>query len=108
MARDGNANVLANAFIPNGTTTATTGGTTTLAVGSAKKQVFTGIANHTVVLPTTGVVAYQDWEIVNLSAGVLTINASGGALFATLNPGAVITANALQATPTAAAHWYPS
>lgn len=108
MQRDSNSNVAVNAVLVNGATTATSAGTTTLTVGSAKKQVFTGIANHTVVLPATGVVAYQDWEIVNLSAGVLTINASVGALFATLNPGAVITANALQATPTAAAHWYPS
>jgi hypothetical protein len=106
--RDGNANLLVNAVLVNGASTVTAAGTTTLVVGSAKKQVFTGSTTQTVTLPTTSVVAYQDWEIINTSSGALTINSSGANLVKTLAAGASTTVTALQATPTTAAHWFAS
>jgi lysophospholipase L1-like esterase len=106
--RDANSNLVANAVLVNGASTVTAAGTTTLVVGSAKKQVFTGSTTQTVVLPTTSVVAYQDWEIINPSSGALTINSSGANLVKTLAAGARTVVTALQATPTTAAHWFAS
>lgn len=103
--RDSNASLFANMFVPNLVATATAAATTTLTVGSAEIQVFTGTTTQTVVLPTTGVVAGQSWEIINTSTGAITVNASGGASVGTVAAGTTGRFRALQATPTTAAHW---
>lgn len=104
--RTGVGNLVANAFIPSVRTQATAAGTTTLVVGDAQLQVFTGSTTQTVVLPTTTVAAARDFKIINNSSGALTINASGGALVKTLAAGASTTITALVATPTLATDWY--
>jgi hypothetical protein len=107
--RDGNANLLANAFIPSFTTTATAAGTTTLTVSSSQTQIFTGSLAQTVLLPTTGVAAGQAYTIISSSSGAVTVQSSGGNTVATINSNVTtITFTALQATPTTAAHWMAS
>lgn len=77
---DANKNASANAFIPALVTTATAAGTTTLTVGSAQVQQFTGVTTQTVVLPnaTTLAVGQQFW-ITNRSTGIVTVQTNGGA-----------------------------
>jgi hypothetical protein len=75
---DTNKNLSANNHIQGYTTTATAAGTTTLTVGSTKYQYFTGATTQTVVLPVvTTLVNGQQFVIVNLSTGVVTVNTSG-------------------------------
>jgi hypothetical protein len=59
--------------------TVSAAGTITLTVASAQIQVITGATTETVVLPTTSVTAGMQWQVINLSTGVVTVNASGGA-----------------------------
>lgn len=81
MMRDANANARLNSLISNFATTATAAGTTTLVVGSAYAQQFTGSTTQTVVLPdATTLVVGQSFFIMNRSSGVVTVNASGGGL----------------------------
>lgn len=75
-------------------TTATSGGTLTLAYNSPKYQQFTGSTTHTVTLPnaTTCVDALSnlvpvDYEIENRSSGAITVNLFGGTLAATVDAG---------------------
>lgn len=67
------------------TTTATSGGTTTLTNTSTYKQFFTGSANQTITLPSTSTLA-QGWSfhIVNLSTGTLTVQTSTAASLGTI------------------------
>lgn len=79
--RDANANTRLNALISGFATTATAAGTTTLVVGSAYAQQFTGSTTQTVVLPdATTLVVGQAFFIMNRSSGVVTVNANGGGL----------------------------
>lgn len=103
--RNAQANLLADAFIPSATSTATAAGTTTLTVDSTEVQIFTGTTTQIVALPTTSVAIGQRFTIINSSTGALTVNASGGTLVATVAAGQSITIMALQATPTTNAHW---
>jgi hypothetical protein len=81
MYRDANANVQANSFIENVATTATAAGTTTLTVGSAAIQQFTGTTTQTVVMPNATTMANgQQFYITNRSTGLVTVNANGGGL----------------------------
>jgi hypothetical protein len=75
---DANKNLSANSHIDGYTTTATAAGTTTLTVGSTKYQYFTGTTTQTVTLPVvTTLVNGQQFVIVNLSTGVVTVQTSG-------------------------------
>jgi hypothetical protein len=105
-ARDTSANLSADAFIPTATSTATSGGTTTLTVDSTEVQVFTGTSSHTVVLPTTGVVAGQRFSILNSSTGTVTVQSSNaGVLLNSIATSQSAVFTALTATPTTTAHW---
>ncbi len=79
VARDANANEFVNNQITGYATTVTAAGTTTLVVGSAREQFFTGTTTQTVVLPdaTTLALGFQ-FRIHNNSTGLVTINANGG------------------------------
>lgn len=79
MLRDANANVRANVVVQNSATTATAAGTTTLTVGSAPFQQFSGTTTQTVVLPdaTTLTNGYA-FSVANRSTGVVTVQANGG------------------------------
>ena len=78
LLSDANNNVSANNFISNYATTATAAGTTTLTVGSAYQQFFTGSTTQTVIMPVTSTLTVgQSWLIVNNSSGVVTVQSSG-------------------------------
>lgn len=102
---DASKNLSANATIDGFTTQATAATTTTLTVASTKTQYFTGTTTQTVLLPTTSIVAGQEYYIENKSTGVVTVQSSGANTILTLsaNTGAFFTA--LVATPTTAANW---
>lgn len=85
--------------------TATAAGTTTLTVASARVQHFTGTTTQTVVLPTTSVVVWQQYEIVNRSTGLVTVQSSGLNTIVTLGLNQKATLTALQAVPTSNTHW---
>jgi hypothetical protein len=103
--RDGNANLIADAFVPGLTSTATAAGTTALTVDAKQVQVFTGSTTQTVTLPTTSITAGHPVTLINNSTGDVTVNASGGALVATLLGGQTCVLTANTATPTLPAHW---
>ena len=78
-ARDANGNLLANNLLSDYATTATAAGTTTLTVASKFQQFFTGTNIQTVVMPVaTTLTNGQQWNVVNNSSGIVTINTSGG------------------------------
>lgn len=103
--RDASANLLADAFIPSTTSTVTAAGSTTLTVDSTEVQFFTGSTTQVVVLPSTSIVAGQQYTIVNQSTGAVSVNASGGSSFGAINGSQFATFIALQGTPTTTAHW---
>lgn len=96
---------IAGETINGSTLTATAAGTTTLTITAAKKQIFTGTSTQTVKLPTTGVIAGQPYIIQNLSTGLVTVQSSGANDICKLGLNQEVECIALQATPTAAAHW---
>lgn len=90
---------------PSYSSTATTGGTTTLIVTSNTIQVWTGGSAQTIVLPTTTVVAGQFWQFVNQSTGQLTIQSSGLNTILILAANTTATFTAQVSGPTTAANW---
>ncbi len=75
---DANKNLSANNHIEGYATTATAAGTTTLVVGSAYQQYFTGTSTQTVVMPVaTTLVNGMQFVIVNNSTGNVTVQTSG-------------------------------
>ena len=92
--------------VPGYTTTATAAGTTTLTVASTIQQFFTGVTTQTVTLPvaTTLVVGFQ-FEITNMSTGVVTVNSSGAALVVAIVSLARVTVTCILASGTSAASW---
>lgn len=83
--RDASANLLANVNVTGVRTQATAAGTTTLVVGDAQVQQFTGSTTQTVVLPdATTLNNGHHYEITNRSSGTVTVNANGGSLIQTL------------------------
>jgi hypothetical protein len=93
-------------FIDGYATTATAAGTTTLTVASAGQQFFTGTTTQTVVLPVTStLVLGQQFEIVNNSTGVVTVNSSGSNLVYTLAPNEAVTVKCILTSGTTAASW---
>lgn len=88
------------------TTTVTAAGTTTLTVTSTRTQYFTGVTTQTVVLPVTStLVLGQEFEIVNLSSGALTVNSSGGNLVATVAASSSARIQCILTSGTSAASW---
>jgi len=100
--------IFVNATVPALSTTTTAAGTTTLTTTSNQIQVFTGSTTQTVTLPTTSVVAGQQWTVINTSSGAVTVNSSGGNLVKTVAAGTKSDVTALVNTPTTAAHWFGS
>jgi hypothetical protein len=103
---DANKNLSANNFLAGYATTATAAGTTTLVVGSAQQQYFTGVTTQTVVLPVTStLVLGQSFLVVNNSTGVVTVQSSGANNISVLpaNTSALFTCIAI--TGTTAASW---
>ena len=105
LSKDANQNISANNLLEGFSTIATAGGTTTLVIGSAYNQIFTGTLAQTVVLPTTGLGAGHPFFITNLSTGSVTVQSSGLNTIVILAPGTAVFLTAQVATPTTAAHW---
>lgn len=75
---DTNSNLSANNLLEGYTTTVTSTGTKTLAVGDTYQQVFTGSTTHTCKLPVVSTLALGTvYFITNLSTGVVTVQSSG-------------------------------
>jgi hypothetical protein len=102
---DTNSNHGANAFIANTASVTTAGGTTTLTIASAQTQIFTGSTTQTVKLPTTSVLAGQEYVLVNQSTGAVTVQSSGANTIATLAASTTGMFTPVVSTPTTAAHW---
>jgi hypothetical protein len=86
-------------------TTATSAGTLTLTVTSARTQELTGVTTHTVRLPTTGVPQGAVWRVINNSTGVVTVQSSGANTVLAMGPGTTADFTARASTPTTAANW---
>src|ERR1019366_5604173 len=85
---DANKNLSANSFIGGYASTATAAGTTTLTVGSAEQQFFTGATTQTVVLPAANTLALgQEFTIVNNSTGNVTVQNNGAVTVQTMAGG---------------------
>lgn len=104
--RNGQGNLLADAFVPGLTSTTTSAGTLVLTNDSTQDQRFTGSTTHTLTLPTTSITAGMYFDVWNQSSGAITINASGGALVKTLAGTSYTRVKAMIATPTVAADWF--
>jgi hypothetical protein len=105
--RDANASLTARAIIPGFTSTQAAGTSTYLTIASTSIQEITGTLSQTLYLPTTGVVAGQQYTIINNSTSVVAIGSSAGnAIGANLTTGTSAVCIALVATPTTAAHWH--
>ena len=104
-ARDGNTNLQARGFISGFTSTVTSATTVTLIASSSQIQEFTGTLAQTVVLPTAGVVAGQQYTIINNSTATVAVQSSALNAILGVAAGTEAKFTALVATPTTAAHW---
>ena len=103
---DANVNMSANNFIEGFRTQATANSTLTLVVGDAFQQFFTGsTAGQIVLLPTTGIVAGQSFQLVNISSASVTVQSSGANTIQVMAANTQLLVTALVATPTTAANW---
>lgn len=103
---DANKNLSANNFLEGYATTVTAAGTTTLVVGSAEQQYFTGSTTQTVTLPITStLVLGQSFTIVNNSTGIVTVNSSGANLVQSVAGGTQVIVTCILTSGTTAASW---
>lgn len=105
---DADKNLFANNHIDAFTSIVTSGGTTTLTDASTKVQQFTGSANQTLVMPTTGVVAGQQYMLINNSTGSITTLSSDSSVVHVLGPSVECLFTALVDSPTLPTHWEDS
>lgn len=106
---DANSNLSANNHLEGYATTATAAGTTTLVVGSANLQYFTGSTTQTVKLPVTSTLAlgFSFW-IVNLSSGVVTVQSSGANTIQAMAANTQMEVTCILTSGTTAASWSSS
>jgi hypothetical protein len=103
---DANSNLSANNFIPGYTTTATASGTTTLTVGSANQQYFTGSSPQTVKMPVVSTLALgMQYFIVNSSSGIVTVQSSGSNTIQAMAANTVLELTVILTSGTTAASW---
>lgn len=106
---DANNNMSANNFIFGYATTATASGTTTLLVGSAGQQFFTGTLNQNLKMPVANTLAVgQSWTVVNNSSGIITIQSSGGNTILALPALSETVVTVVTASGTTASSWVTS
>ena len=93
-------------FIQGYATTATAAGTTTLVVGSKNQQYFTGVTTQTVVLPVTStLVLGQQYQIVNNSTGLVTVQSSGANNIQIMAANTTLLVTCILTSGTTAASW---
>ena len=103
---DANLNLSANSMLMGYATTATAAGTTTLVVGSAEQQFFTGATTQTVKLPVTSTLALgQQYMIYNMSTGVVTVQSSGANTLQAMSPNTMLVATVILTSGTTTASW---
>lgn len=103
---DANKNLSANNLIEGYATTITAAGTTTLVVGSPALQYFTGSTTQTVVMPVVStLVLGQQFTLVNLSGGTLTVESSGANTIMTMPPGSNLNLTCILTSGTTASSW---
>lgn len=103
---DANVNLSANNFIEGYATTATAAATTTLTVGSAYQQYFTGTTTQNCKLPVTSTLALgQGFYIVNNSTGVVTVQSSGSNTVKAMAAGSALFVRCISTSGTTAASW---
>jgi hypothetical protein len=86
--------------------TATASGTTVLTVASNYMQFFTGTLTQTVTLPVvTTLTLGQEFNIINNSTGLVTVNASGGDAAVVLAGGTSAKLKCILVTGTTSASW---
>lgn len=85
--------------------TVTSSGTLTMTIASNPTQTFTGTAIHTVVLPTTSVVAGMQYTICNQSTQSVSVQSSNTNAVATVLTNTLQLFVALKDTPVAAGDW---
>lgn len=103
---DANKNFSANNLIDGYRTTATAAGTTTLAVGDAFQQFFTGSTTQIVAMPVTStLVLGQAYYITNNSTGIVTVNSSGANLILAMGPSTSAIFTCILTSGTSAASW---
>lgn len=101
-----NSNMSANSFLSGYTTTATGATTTTLTVASTYQQYFTGVTTQTVVLPVTStLVLGQQFQIINSSNGVVTVQSSGANTVQAMAANTTATFTVILTSGTSAASW---
>jgi hypothetical protein len=87
---DNNGNITFNNFIAGAVVTTASGGTTVLAVDSARTQILVGSTTHTFELPdATTLSVGQSFIVVNNSSGVLTVTNNASATIEIIPPGGV-------------------
>jgi hypothetical protein len=103
---DGNKNLSASNFIDGYSTTATSVATTTLTVGSAFYQLFTGSTTQTVALPVVSTLSLgQQFLIVNRSSGVVTVQSSGANTLQAMAANTQLLVTVILTSGTSAASW---
>lgn len=103
---DANNNLAVNNLIPGFIAIPTAAGTTTLTVGSAGIQEFTGSTTQTVVMPVVStLVPGQQYLIINNSSGNVTVNSSGGNAIQVMAPNTSLYLTCILNTGTTAASW---
>lgn len=112
-SRDVSGNLLTNNLIENYRTTAMAGGTTTLVVGDAFQQFFTGnSAAQTVVLPVAStLVLGMQFQIVNAGTSgtsVVTVQSSGLNTISTMSPLSSAVFTCILTSGTGTASWNTS
>lgn len=106
MARDANGNTFANNYIPGFLPITSSGGTTTLTAASPYYIYITGTQNHTIVMPVaTTMQAGQNYRIINVSTGTITVTSSGANNIQMMETNTVLDIECVTPTGTTAASW---
>lgn len=106
VAQDANKNYTTNNLIESWVSTATSAATTTLTVGSAYQQYFTGSTTQNVLLPVTStLVSGMQFMVVNNSSGIVTIKSSGGTVMQAMTANTVLIATAIGSGHTDLTDW---
>jgi hypothetical protein len=79
--------------------------TTTLTNADFHKQIITGSTTHIIKMPTTGVIAGDDWVFPNQSSGTVALQSSTGSTIYTVGGGRTAVLRARVDTPTAGSDW---